>query len=526
MVLGFAFARQGAEDLGRRRQVHPYHYAAKDPDRRAIIIAETGETLRYGEMEALSNRVAQLIRANGLVRGDTIVIFLENCIEYLPICWGAQRSGIIFTAMSTKLGHDEAQYIIENSGAKMLFASAGLAPVAASLSLPGKRYALGGAIAGFEDFADAIAALPATRIGDESQGRDMLYSSGTTGRPKGIIGPLPEGPIDEVNPLTMLTKALYSFGETMIYLSPAPLYHAAPLRYCMAVHKFGGTVIVMQKFDPERYLALVDQHKATHSQLVPTMFVRMLKLPDDVRAKYDMSSMQVAIHAAAPCPVEVKRRMIDWWGPVIYEYYASTEGTGFCAVTSAEWLAKPGTVGKAMLGQIRILGEDDELLPPGREGRIFFAGGGSFQYHRDPEKTKSVMHPEHGATFGDIGYVDEDGYLFLTDRAAYMIITGGVNVYPQETEDVLVMHPKVADVAVIGVPHEEMGEEVKAVVQPRDWDDAGPDLAAELIAFARQRLSHVKCPRSIDFERELPRHDTGKLYKRILKDRYKAAVSG
>jgi long-chain acyl-CoA synthetase len=323
----------------------------------------------------------------------------------------------------------------------------------------------------------------------------------------------------------MLTKVLYAFDENMVYLSPAPLYHAAPLRYSMSVHRAGGTLIVMKKFDPERYLALIEQYRVTHTQVVPTMFVRMLKLPDDIRARHDLSSLKVAIHAAAPCPVEVKRRMIDWWGETIYEYYASTEGTGFCAVSPQEWLKKPGTVGRSLLGEVRILDEEDNVLPPGREGRIYFAGGGEFAYHNDPEKTKSVQHTEHGATFGDIGYLDEDGYLFLTDRAAYMIITGGVNVYPQEAENVLVMHPKVSDVAVFGIPHEEMGEEVKAVVQPRDWADAGPELEAELIAFARARLSHVKCPRSIDFEQELPRHDTGKLYKRLLKDRYKTAAA-
>lgn len=501
--------------------MHPYIFAGKTPDKPAIVMAETGETMSYGELEALSNRVAQLFRAYGLKRGDVVALMLENCIEFLPICWGAQRSGIVFTAMSTKLSYDEAQYIVSDSGAKMLFASASLGAIAGRLALAGKRFALAGAIPGFETFADAVAAMPPTRIADESQGRDMLYSSGTTGRPKGVTGALPEGPIDEINPLGMLTKVLYDYNKDMVYLSPAPLYHAAPLRYCMSVHRFGGTVVVMKKFDPERYLELIQRYRITHSQLVPTMFVRMLKLPDEARARYDLSSLKVAIHAAAPCPVEVKRRMIDWWGEVIYEYYASTEGTGFCAVSPSEWLKKPGTVGKSILGQIRILGEDDDLLPPGREGRIYFAGGGEFKYHNDPDKTRSVHHEQHGATFGDIGYVDEDGYLFLTDRAAYMIITGGVNVYPQETEDVLVMHPKVADVAVIGVPHDEMGEEVKAVVQPRDWADAGPALEAELIAFARERLSHVKCPRSIDFEAELPRHDTGKLYKRLLKDRYK-----
>lgn len=500
--------------------MHPYVFAEKTPDKTAIVIAETGETLTYRALEALSNRVAQLIRAHGLKRGDVIALMMENCLEFIPICWGAQRSGIVFTAMSTKLTLDEAQYILADSAAKMLLASPGLADIAAQLAVPGPRFSVGGAIPGFEDFGAAVAAMPDTRIADESQGRDMLYSSGTTGRPKGVIGPLSEGPIDEESPLFVLTKMIYRFDENMIYLSPAPLYHAAPLRYSMSVHRVGGTLVVMKKFDPERYLALVEQYRVTHTQLVPTMFVRMLKLPDETRARYDLSSLRIAIHAAAPCPVEVKRRMIDWWGETIYEYYASTESAGFCAVGPQEWLKKPGTVGRSLLGEIRILDEDDNVLPPGREGRIYFAGGGEFAYHNDPEKTKSVQHKEHGATFGDIGYLDEDGYLFLTDRAAYMIITGGVNVYPQEAENVLVMHPKVSDVAVFGVPHEEMGEEVKAVVQPRDWADAGPDLEAELIAFARAHLSHVKCPRSVDFEAELPRHDTGKLYKRLLKDRY------
>ncbi len=506
--------------------MHPYIHAAATPDKPAIIMADTGETLSYAGLEAASNRAAQLFRKHGLSRGDTVAFMLLNDMDYLPLCLGAARSGLIYVAVSTKLSLDEANYILENSGAKIFVASAALASVAGKLSAPVANYAHGGDMEGFARIEAALAKMPPGRIEDESPGRDMLYSSGTTGRPKGITGALPEGPLEEPNALLMLTKTLYDFGPDMIYLSPAPLYHAAPLRYCMAVHRFGGTVVIMRKFDPEAYLANVETYRITHSQVVPTMFVRMLKLPEDIRARYDVSSLRVCIHAAAPCPVEVKRQMIDWWGKVIYEYYASTEGTGFCAITSDEWLAKPGSVGKALLGDIRILDDDGNLLPQGREGRIFFAGGGEFEYHGDPEKTASVTHREHGATFGDIGYVDEDGYLFLTDRAAYMIITGGVNVYPQETEDVLIMHPKVADVAVIGVPDEEMGESVKAVVQPRDWADAGDGLAAELIAFARDRLSHVKCPRSIDFERELPRHDTGKLYKRLLKDRYAAAAKG
>ncbi len=499
--------------------MHPSVHAAATPDRTAILMAGSGARLSYGELEARSNQAAQLLRSLGLQRGDCVVIMMQNGIDYLPLVWGAQRSGLIFVAMSTKLTDGEARYIVEDSGAKAIFASAAYAEIAAAAGagLPG--FASGGAIPGFADLNEALAAQPTTPIADESPGRDMLYSSGTTGRPKGVIGPLPEGPLAQNDALQALVAGLYGFGPDMLYLSPAPLYHAAPLRYCMAAHRFGGTVVVMEKFDPEAYLANVEKHRITHSQLVPTMFVRMLKLPDDVRSKYDLSSLKVAIHAAAPCPVDVKHAMIQWWGPVIYEYYSATEGAGFTAISPQEWLAKPGSVGKSILGEIRVLGDNDELLPPGETGRIYFHAGGHFAYHKDPDKTASVMS-EHGATFGDIGHVDADGYLFLTDRAAFMIISGGVNIYPQEAENALILHPQVADVAVFGVPDAEMGEAVKAVVQPRDMAAAGPELEAELLAFVRGRLSHVKCPKSIDFLAELPRHDTGKLYKRLLKDRY------
>jgi acyl-CoA synthetase (AMP-forming)/AMP-acid ligase II len=499
--------------------MHPFHHAANSPDLPAIIMANSGATLSYAGLEARSNQAAQLYRACGLKRGDVIAILLENHIDYLPLCWGAQRAGLIFTCISTKLTADEAGYIVMDCGAKLLVAGASQGAVAKDLPAVPHRYSLGGEIPGYQPLEAALAAQPTTRIADESSGRDMLYSSGTTGRPKGVIGPLSESPIDHMDALTGLAGMLYSFAPGIIYLSPAPLYHAAPLRYCMSVHKFGGTVIVMEKFDAERYLQLIEQHRVTHSQVVPTMFVKMLKLPADVRTKYDVSSLKAVIHAAAPCPILVKEQMIAWWGPRIFEYYSATEGSGFTAINSEEWLAKKGSVGKSLLGEIRVIDDKGNLLPPGREGRIFFHGGPPVAYHNSPEKTREVQG-EHGATFGDIGYVDEDGYLFLTDRSSYMIISGGVNVYPQETENILVMHPKVADVAVIGVPNDELGEEVKAVVQPRDWADAGPELAAELIEFARAHLSHIKCPRSIDFDPDLPRHDTGKLYKRLVKDRY------
>ncbi len=501
--------------------MHPFHHAAAQPDTPAIIMAGSGQTLTYAELEAQSNRIAHLLRGLGLQRGDSIALMMHNEIDFLPICWAAQRAGLIFVAMSTKLTADEAGYIVQDSGARAIFCSPALTAVAVAATpalTPAARLCSGEA-ADCTPLAAALAGQPATRIADESAGRDMLYSSGTTGRPKGVRGALPEGPIDQVDALSGMVAMLYKFGPGMMYLSPAPLYHAAPLRYCMSVHKFGGTVVVMEKFDPETYLALVERFRITHSQLVPTMFVRMLKLPDDVRGRHDTSSLQVAIHAAAPCPVDVKHAMIAWWGPVIYEYYSATEGAGFTAISPQEWLERPGSVGKSILGEIRILDDDGTLLGPNQVGRIFFHGGGNFSYHNDPEKTASVMS-EHGATFGDIGRVDEDGYLFLTDRQAFMIISGGVNVYPQEAENTLISHPDVADVAVFGIPDEVMGEAVHAVVQPRDMARAGPDLEAELIAYVRSRLSHVKCPKRIDFRAELPRHDTGKLYKRLLKDEY------
>lgn len=499
--------------------MHPFIHAATQPDATAVMMAGSGASLSYAELEARSNQVAHLLRAQGLQRGDTVVIWLENCLEYLPICWGAQRAGLVFVAMSTKLTATEAAYIVADSGAQAIFAGARFASLAAALPAIAGRYALDGEIPSWTAFEPAVAAQPTSPIADQSPGRDMLYSSGTTGRPKGVRGPLPEGALDAGDALTGLVAALYGFRPGMRYLSPAPLYHAAPLRYCMAVHRFGGTVVVMERFEPEAYLALVEKNRITHSQLVPTMFVRMLKLPEDVRTRHDLTSMEVAIHAAAPCPVDVKQAMLDWWGNVIFEYYASTEGAGFTAISPAEWRARPGSVGKSLLGEIRVLGDDGGVLGPNQTGRIFFANGPGFSYHNDPEKT-AESRTEHGATFGDIGHVDDDGYLYLTDRAAYMIISGGVNVYPQEAENVLTMHPAVADVAVFGVPDAEMGEAVKAVVQPRDPAAAGPALAAELIAFVRGRLSHVKCPTSVDFLDELPRHDTGKLYKRLLRDRY------
>jgi long-chain acyl-CoA synthetase len=504
--------------------MHPMHHAAATPEKPAIVMNGSGASLTYGQLEARSNQVAQLLRARGLGQGDSIAVLMENCPEYFEIAWGAQRAGLYFACISTKLTADEVAYILADSGAKAVFATPGLASVAAAAAdqVPGvaSRLAVGGDVPGFERFETARDSQTTGRIADESAGADMLYSSGTTGRPKGIRVPLTGAPIDAPNPLQMMANALFGIQQDAVYLSPAPLYHAAPLRWCMSVHKIGGTVVVMEKFDPEAYLAAVQTHKVTDSQLVPTMFVRMLKLPEAVRASYDVSSLKMAVHAAAPCPVPVKEQMIDWWGPIIFEYYAGTEGNGFCMLSASEWLNKKGSVGRALLGELKIVGEAGEVVPTGESGTVYFANGPQFEYHNAPEKTADSRNSQGWTTLGDVGYVDGDGYLFLTDRKAFMIISGGVNIYPQEAENVLVTHPKVADVAVFGVPNEEMGEEVKAVIQPVSMADAGPDLAAELMGWCRERLSHIKCPRSVDFLEELPRHPTGKLYKRLLRDQY------
>ncbi|MEH6570870.1 MAG: AMP-binding protein, partial [Halioglobus sp.] len=363
-------------------------------------------------------------------------------------------------------------------------------------------------------------AHPAEPIADETPGMDMLYSSGTTGRPKGILVPLAETAVGAPNRLSMLVEGLYQFSTDMIYLSPAPLYHAAPLRYNMAALAVGATCIIMENFNEEQALALIEKYKATHSQWVPTMFIKMLKLPEDVRQKYDVSSLKVAIHAAAPCPIPTKKSMIEWWGPVIHEYYAGSEGNGFCAINSEQWLAHEGSVGSALMGTLHICDDEGNEVPAGTQGTIFFEGGGKFVYHNDEEKTKESTNTKGWSTLGDIGYVDEDNYLYLTDRKAFMIISGGVNIYPQEAENILITHPKVADVAVFGAPNEEFGEEVKAVVQPIDWADVGPEFEQELIEFCLKDLAKIKCPRSVDFDKELPRHPTGKLYKRLVRDRY------
>ncbi|MBL8556374.1 MAG: acyl-CoA synthetase, partial [Phenylobacterium sp.] len=448
----------------------------------------------------------------------------ENHPRYYEIAWAAQRAGLYYTCISSKLTAGEVEYIVGDCGAQLLVTSPGVGAVVDEL--PGvlpksvKLYMTDPARAPYESWEAAIAGFPTTPIADETSGSDMLYSSGTTGRPKGIKPPLTGLPIDQTPGMGSIAQMLFGFPETPTYLSPAPLYHAAPLRWTMGVHRQGGTVVVMEKFDPEQALALIEKYRCDCGQFVPTHFVRMLKLPQEVRDRYDVSSMKSAVHAAAPCPVPVKEQMIGWWGDAIYEYYAGTEGNGFCYITAPEWMAHKGSVGRAIIGELRICGEDGEALPPRSEGVVHFANGPPLAYHNAPEKVAEGTNKHGWTTLGDVGWVDEEGFLYLTDRKSFMIISGGVNIYPQEIENLLIGHPKVADVAVVGGPHEEMGEQVIAVIQPADWADAGDALRDELMAFARQGLSHVKAPRKLDFMEELPRHATGKLYKRLIRDAY------
>ncbi|MEO6216018.1 MAG: acyl-CoA synthetase [Sphingomonas sp.] len=504
--------------------MHPSVHGAETPDKPALIVAETGETVSFAELDKRSNRAAHLFRSRGLKAGDTIALFVENIPEFFDIVWGAQRSGLFFVCISTKLTAPEVAYIARDSGAKLLVASTGLDAVAAQLAGDlgdTALFALGGDIVGWERWEEAVGGMPETPVTDERAGVDMLYSSGTTGRPKGVRVALPEDSnIAAPTVLAALASGLYGIGPDTTYLSPAPLYHAAPLRWSMTVQRLGGTVVMMQHFDPLTALAAIERYQVTASQWVPTHFVRMLKLSEAERQRYDLSSLKVAIHAAAPCAIPVKEAMIAWWGPVLFEYYAGSEGNGLTTINSEQWLTHKGSVGKAAYGVPHVCSEDGTELGAGEEGLVYFEGGGQFEYHNDPAKTAEAKNAKGWTTLGDIGRLDEDGYLYLTDRKSFMIISGGVNIYPQEIENRLIIHPRVADVAVIGAPDPEMGERVVAVVQPVDMAEATPDFAAELTAWCRAELSGVKTPRQIDFAEELPRHATGKLYKRLLRDQY------
>jgi len=506
--------------------VYPGVHAQTTPDKPALIMGGSGEVVTYRQLDERSNQLARLWRDHGLRPGDHVAIFSENQPHYLEVMWAALRSGLYVTTINSYLSAEEVAYILDDSGTRSLVTTTAKADVAAAalaeatgVTLP---LIIGDARQGFEPYVDAISAMPTERLDEEPAGEMMLYSSGTTGRPKGIKRPLSGKSVEEGMLIAGLLGGVFGANSDTVYLSPAPLYHSAPIGFNLGVQSMGGTTVIMEKFDPVEALRLIEEHRSDFSQWVPTMFVRMLKLPEEERTRFDVSSMKVAVHAAAPCPVEVKQQMMDWWGPVLWEYYAGTELNGFCLVKPEEWLERPGTVGKPLIGDIHILDEEGNELPPGEAGTIYFGGGPPYEYHNAPEKTESSKDPKgHGwTTLGDVGYLDQDGWLFLTDRKAFMIISGGVNIYPQEVEDCLVMHPKVADVAVFGIPDDEMGEQVMAAVQPADGVEPGDELEAELRAFTREHIAGYKVPKRFEFLDELPRLPTGKLYKRKLRDQY------
>jgi acyl-CoA synthetase (AMP-forming)/AMP-acid ligase II len=509
------------------RALLPRSHAARHPAKAAIIHAASGEIITYAELDAQANRVSHLLRVRGIEAGGHIALALPNDSTLLALVWGCIYAGVYYTPLSTRLTAEEATYIVNDCGATAFVTSAAVIDeqylkhlasncpdVSAWLSV--------GHLPGSDDYAEAVAAQPASALECDVEGEDVLYSSGTTGRPKGVRRPATRRPIGTPDATYMLSSKLFGIHPEAVYLSPAPLYHAAPLRFALAVLRAGGTVVAMDRFDAATALALIEKHRVTTSQWVPTMFVRILKLPADVRAHHDISSLEYAVHAAAPCPRTVKRQMIDWWGPILHEYYGGTEGNGITYCNSEEWLAHEGTVGRPILGELHIVDDDGDEQPANVDGIVYFGGGPPFEYHNDPDATSASRDPKGRGwtTLGDIGHVDDDGYLYLTDRRSHMIITGGVNVYPQEVENLLIAHPAVLDVAVIGVPHDEFGEAVKAVVQPADGVSTGPRLADDLIAYCRDHLADVKCPKSVDFREQLPRHPTGKLYKRLLRDEY------
>ncbi|MBO3277393.1 acyl-CoA synthetase [Pseudomonas schmalbachii] len=501
-------------------------HAILTPERPAVINANSGETLTYRELDERSNRFAQYLHAHGLRRGDRFAMFLENNIRCFEICWAALRSGLLVVPINRFLTAGEVAYIVEDSNSKLIVSSWAMRETAKDLPplIPNctQHLMVDGALDGWTRFEDAVADFPAERLADEWLGATMMYSSGTTGRPKGVLRALPQVKINEYAAVSPMVTLLGYTGDS-VYLSTAPLYHAAPMGFALNLHYLGATVVFMEKFDELQALANIERYRITHSQWVPTMFVRLLKLPAEDRQRYDLSSHRSAVHAAAPCPVEIKRQMIDWWGPIINEYYGGSEGNGATALNSEEWLAHPGSVGKPLIGTLHICDDEGNELPAGEKGLVYFGSEQpAFQYHNDTEKTRSSQHPRNPnwSAIGDIGYVDEDGFLYLTDRKSFMIISGGVNIYPQAIENELILHPSVADVAVIGVPNAEMGEEVKAVVELVPGAQASDDLAKALIEFLNGKIGRYMMPRSVDFTDQLPRLPTGKLYKQQLRERY------
>ena len=506
--------------------MYPGQYAITTPDKPAAILAESGTARSYAELNEQSNRLAQFWWQQGLRLGDHVAIFIENRLEYFDAMWAALRSGLHLTPVNRYLTTSEAAYIVNDCGARSVISSAYLE---AAHGLPDHApqcetwLMAGGNAPGWQSYEDAVASSAAAPLVAEPRGSFMFYSSGTTGHPKGIKQTLAGDSIADEDPLMVSFQPAFGYNHESVYLSPGPLYHAAPSVWCQWIQSYGGTTVVMERFDAADALRFIEQYKVTDSQWVPTMFTRMLKLPEAERQRHDLSTHRCVVHAAAPCPVEIKRQMIDWWGPILLEYYAGSEGNGMCFIDSENWLANPGSVGRAIWGTIHICDSDGSELPSGEIGIIYFAQDTQpFSYHNDADKTRQAQHPHNPTwtTLGDLGYVNEEGFLFLTDRKDFTIISGGVNIYPREIEDVLVLHPTVLDAAVFGIPDDEMGEKVKAVVELVQEVEESSELAEELVGYVREHLAHYKAPKSIDFTTKLPRLPTGKLYKRFLRDAY------
>jgi fatty-acyl-CoA synthase len=509
--------------------MYPGHWAAIHPEKAAAINPLTGETLSYAALNDRSNQLAQLLYDQGLRRGDHISLFMENNLRYYEVVWAALRSGLYITTVNRYLTAEAAAYIVNDSQSKALITSSFLSganeripPLLDSCPV---RLMVDGQLPGFAAYEHALDEYPARPLAQEPEGATMLYSSGSTGRPKGIKRRLPERNIADFPERGLAPFANHwHWDNSTVYLNTAPNYHSGPMLFSVQTQRMGATVVMMPRFDALQALQAIENYRITHSQWVPTMFSRLLKLSERERRQYDLSSHRVAVHGSAPCPASIKRAMIEWWGPIIHEFYGATEGVGSALVTSEEWLRRPGTVGRAVGASVHICDDDGRELPPGETGLIYFEVPKkvSFSYHKDSSKTHKSRHPEHDnwVAVGDMGYLDEEGYLFLKDRADFMIISGGVNIYPREAEDVLIQHPAVADVVVFGVPNDDMGEEVKAVVQLEASASAGPAVADELIAFVRERLTHYKCPRSIDFVDQLPRLPTGKISVGAIKAQY------
>ncbi len=500
-------------------------FAERTPDKPAVVMAASGATLTYAELERGSNQVAQAMRRAGLRRGDHVAYLLENCPTAFEIIWGAMRAGCYYTPINVWLSAAEAAYIVRDSGSTVLFVSARYAATAQEIMrlVPEVTLLISveGTISGFRTYEETVRTEPTEPIPDESQGSSMKYSAGTTGRPKGVKRPLPEGTFTAADPWLDSLCELYGWGPDTRYLCPAPLYHGAGLWYTTAMHRIGATAIVMERFDAEGMLRAIEQYAVTCVQVVPTMLIRALRLPEHVRTSYDLSSLSSVIHSAAPCPVPVKEAILDWLGPIVYEYYAGTEGIGYCWISPQEWLTHRGSVGRPKVGVVHIVDDDGNEVPVGETGAIYFETVGEpFTYHGDAEKTAKSRHPKGWTTADDAGHLDADGYLYLSDRRSHLIISGGVNIYPQEVEDFLITHPAVDDAAVIGVPNDEFGEEVKAVVVTAPGEAAAPELARRLIEDCRRALAHYKCPRTVDFVLALPRGENGKLYKRKIRDAY------